>query len=155
MSVNLDNNAFRKSILGLGPVSKATGTLAATTVALFTVATGRVMITAMWGLVTVDITVANSYKLQFNPTAGDTADLVTAVDIGTSDTLTGDILSVGLATTTAPAKLMSGKVGYGTGLLGAVIPVGQIEHVSAGTDGAITWYATWVPLDDGATFVAA
>src|SRR3546814_9096726 len=47
--------------------SKATGTLAASTVALFTVATGRVAITSIYGLVTTAITVANSYKLQHNP----------------------------------------------------------------------------------------
>jgi hypothetical protein len=37
----------------------------------------------------------------------------------------------------------------------AVVSIGQIEHVSAGTDGAITWYLTYVPLTDGATVVAA
>lgn len=152
MSVLLDPNAFRKSLLGLGPVSKATGTLAATTVPLFTV-TGVAMVTAMYGLVTTSITVANSYKLQFNPTTGDTQDMVAATDIGTTDTLAGDILSFALATTTAPAKLIS--VGYGTAMLGTPLTAGQIEHVSAGTDGAITWSLFWVPLTDGATIVAA
>jgi hypothetical protein len=97
--------------------------------------------------------VANSYKLQFNPTTGDTQDLCAATDIGTTDTLAGDILQFSLPTTTAPAKLIS--VGYGTALLNSVLTVGQIEHVSAGTDGAITWYATWIPMTDGATLVAA
>lgn len=153
MSVLLDNNAFRKAVLGLGPVSKDTGTLAATTVALFTIAGGQVLVTAMWGVVTVSITVANSYKLQLNPTTGDTQDMCAATDIGTSDTLAGDVLQFGLATTTAPAKLMS--VGYGTARLDTVLTIGQIEHVSAGTDGKITWNVCWVPLTDGATLVAA
>jgi len=153
MSVLLDANAFRKSVLGLGPVSKATGTLAATTVPLFTVAGGQVLVTAMFGVVTTSITVANSYKLQFNPTTGDTQDLCAATDIGTTDTLAGDVLQFGLATTTAPPKLMS--IGYGTAMLNTVLTIGQIEHVSAGTDGAITWYVCWVPLIDGATLVAA
>jgi hypothetical protein len=153
MSVLLDANAFRKATLGLGPVSKSTGTLAATTIALFTVAVGQVMVTAMWGVVTTSITVANSYKLQLNPTTGDTQDLCAATDIGTSDTLAGDILQFGLATTTAPPKLIS--VGYGTAMLNSVLTIGQIESVSAGTDGVITWYACWVPLVDGATLVAA
>jgi hypothetical protein len=153
MSVLLDNNAFRKSVLGLGPAAKSTGTLAATTVPLFTVATGRVLVTAMWGLVTTSITVANSYKLQFNPTTGDTQDMCAATDIGTTDTLAGSILQFGLGTTTAPPKLIS--IGYGTGRLDTVLTIGQIEHVSAGTDGVITWHACWVPLDDGATLVAA
>jgi hypothetical protein len=153
MSVLLDANAFRKSVLGLGPVQKSTGTLAATTVPIFTIATGRVLVTAMYGLVTTSITVANSYKLQFNPTTGDTQDMCAATDIGTTDTLAGDILQFGLATTTAPPKLLS--VGYGTALLNTVLSIGQIESVSAGTDGVITWNVCWVPLDDGATLVAA
>jgi hypothetical protein len=32
---------------------------------------------------------------------------------------------------------------------------GQIESVSAGTDGVILWIATYVPIDTGATLVAA
>jgi hypothetical protein len=153
MGALLDGAALRKTVLGFGPVSKATGTLAATTVPLFTVAGGRVLVTTMFGLVTTSITVANSYKLQFNPTTGDTQDLCAATDIGTTDTLAGDVLQFGLATTTAPPKLIS--VGYGTARLDSVISIGQIEHVSAGTDGAITWYVNWIPLDDGATLVAA
>lgn len=145
--------AFRRAVLGNGPVSKATGTLAATTVPLFTIAGGEVMITAMWGVVTTSITVANSYKLQHNPTTGDTQDLCAATDIGTTDTLAGSVLQFGLATTTAPPKLMS--IGYGTAERNVVVTTGQIEHVSAGTDGAITWYVTWVPLTEGATLVAA
>lgn len=153
MSVYDDPAAFRKALLGFGPVTKSTGTLAATTVPLFTVATGRVLVTAMWGLVTTSITVANSYKLQFNPTTGDTQDMCAATDIGTTDTLAGDILQFGLATTTAPPKLMS--VGYGTARLDTVLTIGQIEHVSAGTDGVITWNVCWIPLETGATLVAA
>lgn len=153
MSVLNDRSAFRNAILGCAPVLKSTGTLAATTVPLYTVAGGRVMVTSMFGLVTTSITVANSYKLQVNPTTGDTQDMCAATDIGTTDTLAGSILQFGLSTTTAPPKLIS--VGYGTAVLNTVLPVGQIEHVSAGTDGVISWYVTWVPMDDGATLVAA
>lgn len=153
MSVLLDQNAFRKAVLGLGPVKKSTGTLAATTVSLFTIAGGNVLLTGLYGLVTTSITVANSYKLQVNPTTGDTQNLCAATDIGTTDTLAGSILSFALGTVTLPPQLIS--VGYGTAALNAVIPIGQIESVSAGTDGVIQWCATWVPLDDGATLVAA
>jgi hypothetical protein len=153
MSVLEDPVAYRKALLGPGLVSKSTGTLAATTVALFTVAVGEVLITAMWGKVTTSITVANSYKLQFNPTTGDTQDMCAATDIGTTDTLAGTLLTFGLGTTTAPPKLMS--IGYGQALTNTVLTIGQIEHVSAGTDGVITWYVCWVPLTVGATLVAA
>lgn len=150
MSVIIQGNQLRKLLYGEGPVSKGTGTLAATTVPLFTIAGGEVMITAMWGKVTTAITVANSYKLQTNPTTGDTADLTTATDIGTTDTAAGTILGVLDQTDTPPDLNRGGKA-----LSGVVVSTGQIEHVSAGTDGAITWYVQWVPLTDGATLVAA
>jgi hypothetical protein len=138
-------------------VSKSTGTLAATTVALFTVAGGEVLITSLHGLVTTAITVVNSYKLQLNPTTGDTGDLCAATDIGTNDTAAGSLLTFALATTTAPPKLIAGSASGGgyCGPLSAVVTTGQIESVSAGTDGVITWVAFWVPLTNGATLVAA
>lgn len=151
MSVIVQGSQMRNLVFGGAPVSKSTGTLAATTVALFTIAGGRVAITSLWGLVTTSITVANSYKLQNNPTAGDTTDILTATDIGTTDTTAGTILGCGLGTTTAAPKLMVG----GGAFPGIILPVGQIESVSAGTDGVITWSLTWVPMDDGATVVAA
>jgi hypothetical protein len=152
--VGILNNAsaFRNAILGGAPVTKSTGTLAATTVPIFTIAGGEVLVTAMWGKVTTSITVANSYKLQFNPTTGDTQDMCAAVDIGTTDTLAGTLLTFGAQTATAPKKLMS--IGYGEPLV-SVLSIGQIESVSAGTDGVISWYVCWVPLTDGATLVAA
>jgi hypothetical protein len=151
MTAMIQGTQLRSIALGTR-VTKATGTLAATTVPLFTV-TGQVLVTSMYGLVTTSITVANSYKLQFNPTSGDTQDLCAATDIGTTDTTAGSILQFGLATTTAPPKLMS--IGYGTARLDVALTAGQIEHVSAGTDGAITWCLTWVPLSDTGTLVAA
>lgn len=141
---------YRNMIFGGAPISKSTGTLAATTVPLFTIAGGRVVITSMYGLVGTAITVANSYKLQNNPTTGDTTDICAATDIGTTDTAAGTTLGFGQGTTAAPALL---RGGFWHGYL--ILPVWQIESVSAGTDGEITWYLTWVPYDVGATVVAA
>lgn len=152
MSVILQAPQLRTLLLG-NRITKSTGTLAATTVPLFTIAGGECLVVSLYGLVTTSITVANSYKLQLNPTTGDTQDLCAATDIGSTDTLAGDILQFGLATTTAPPKLIS--VGYGTALLNSVVTTGQIESVSAGTDGVITWCLTWVPMVDAATIVAA
>ena len=153
MSVLIQANQLR--LINLGQrASKSTGTLAATTVALFTIAGGRVGITSIYGVVGTAITVANSYKLQSNPTTGTTQDLCTATDLGTNDTPAGAILSMaspaaaitGGSTTTVAASPLTGTL---------IIPVGQIESVSAGTDGEITWVVFWIPLDDGATLVAA
>jgi hypothetical protein len=149
MSVIVQGSQLRNLLFGNAPISKATGTLAATTVALFTVAGGRVAVTSLFGVVTTSITVANSYKLQNNPTAGDTSDIVAATDIGTTDTVAGTVLGFD----GAPASsIVKGAGGLGRPLF---LPAGQIESVSAGTDGAITWYLTYVPYDDGATVVAA
>lgn len=153
MGILNNTSAFRNAILGGPVVSKATGVLAATTVDLFVVAGGEVLVTALWGKVTTTITVANSYKLQVAPTTGPTQDLCTATDIGTTDTTAGTILTFGLETTTAPRALMSTK--YGVTLGPCPVTIGKIQSVSLGTDGAITWYCTWVPLTDGATLVNA
>ena len=151
MTTIIQSTQLRTISLGTR-ATKSTGTLAASTIPLFTV-TGQVLVTSMYGLVTTAITVANSYKLQFNPTAGDTQDLCAATDIGTTDTTLGSVLQFGLATTTAPPKLMS--IGYGTARLDVALTAGQIESVSAGTDGVINWCLTWVPLSDDGTLVAA
>lgn len=146
MSVLNPNKAFAQGVLG-NVVSKSTGTLAATTIPLFTIAGGLVAVTSIVGRVTTAITVANSYKLQHNPTAGTSSDLCTATDIGTTDTVVGEIL--------VAKKGSSLAVGAAVLIDPVIMETGQIESVSAGTDGAIKWYVTWVPIDDGATLVAA
>jgi hypothetical protein len=150
MSAYVPGSAYRKAILGSNVVSKSTGTLAASTVPLFTIAGGLVMITSIVGHVTTAITVANSYKLQSNPTTGDTADIVAATDIGTTDTAAGTMLSFDGAPASSIVKsgaMLSRPL---------ILPIGQIESVSGGTDGAITWYVTWIPYStDAATLVAA
>lgn len=139
--------------LGFGQrASKSTGTLAASTVALFTVAGGRVAITSVYGVVGTAITVANSYKLQHNPTTGTTVDLCASTDIGTTDTPAGDLLS--FTGETVGSNLSRGGA-VETLRAPIVLAAGQIESVSAGTDGEITWVVTWVPLDDGASLAAA
>jgi hypothetical protein len=147
MSTLIPNTQIRMLTLGSPPATKATGTLAATTVPLFTVAGGLVAVTSIVGKVTTAITVANSYKLQHNPTTGTTTEIATA-DLGSVDTPLGDVLAPSGGTI-----LRGGLAVAGGGAL--VLNIGQIEHVSTGTDGAITWYVTWYPYEDGATLVAA
>lgn len=153
MTVVNDGSAFRKGILGNGPVSKATGTITGNpTTALFTIAGGEVLITGIWGKVTTALsTDSGTYALQANPTTGDTQTIVTATDLGTSDTAVGSVIGLTHGTTAAPAFLRGGTVRHE-----AVVTTGQIEFVGAASaNGAITFYVTWVPLTDGATLVAA
>ncbi len=147
MSTIIQGNELRTVLFGSAPVQKSTGTLAATTVALFTIAGGMVAITSIVGKVTTAITVANNYKLQINPTTGDTVDICTATDLGTVDTIVGNIL--------CPVGITGITQGVATGQDPMILPVGQIESVSTGTDGVILWYVTWFPYETGATLVAA
>lgn len=132
-------------------VEKSTGTLAATTVGLFTV-TGRVIVTLLIGEVTTAITVANSYKLQHNPTVGTTADLFAATDIGTTDTPAGSLLGF---TGVASDSVVVGAGRAATLQRPVVLTAGVVESVSAGTDGVINWILTYVPLSDNGKVVAA
>jgi hypothetical protein len=130
-------------------VQKATGTLTDVDgVALFVV-TGLVKVTSLVGVVTTAITVANSYTLLFDPDLGTSTDLAAAVDLGTTDTAAGEILVAELDGT-ALAVGNRGQVNPGVFLYN-----GQIEHNSNGTDGAITWHLTYVPISTGAGVVAA
>ena len=151
MSVLMSGSQLRDILLGRR-VEKSTGTLAATTIGLFTVAGGKVLVTSIVGEVTTAITVANSYKLQHNPTVGTTKDLVAATDIGTTDTPAGNLL--GFQGLTGDS-ILTGPGAVPTLKQPIVLTAGSIESVSAGTDGVILWVVTYVPLDDGASIVAA
>jgi hypothetical protein len=141
------NKAFAQSVLGPS-VSKSTGTLTAATLPLFTV-TGIVAITSLVGEVTTAVTVANSYKLQHNPTIGATKDICAALDIGTTDSPVGEILVCELDGSAL-------ELGSTEQLLSQlIVGAGQVEHVSAGTDGVILWRLTYVPVSTGAKVVAA
>lgn len=139
--------------LGFGTaVQKAYSPLVVETKTLFTVAGGMCAITSLCGRVTTSITAANTVKLQSHPTTGTTKDICTATDIGTTDTVAGEILVVLLD---AAAALAVGARGLKAGG-GFVVETGTIEQVTAtGADGGITWFLTYVPLNTGASIVAA
>lgn len=136
--------------IGLGAVVTKTDTLANDTVPLFTIAGGLVAVTFIVGRVTTAITVANTYKLQHNPTAGTTKDLCAAADIGSTDTVLGEVF---VLTGLASDAIAIGSKGVKAPV--TLLETGDIERVSSGTDGVIKWYVGWVPVDDGATLVAA
>jgi hypothetical protein len=151
MSVLIQGDQVRTILFG-NRAQKSTGTLAATTISLFTIAGGAVALTSIYGEATTAITVANSYKLQVNPTTGTTSDLVAATDIGSTDTPAGNILGFSGVKT---ASIVTGPGSAPTLTSPVVVNTGTIESVSAGTDGVILWVVTWVPLTTGATLVAA
>src|SRR4051812_43357621 len=163
MTVLNEGDAFAKGVLGT-TVSK-TYAIASETKDLFTVS-GLVLVTSIVGKVTTAMTVANTVKLVSNPTTGTSSDLVAATDLGTTDTPAGNLLSISGAPTGSVVQGI-GAVGkypiakVSTDYLGAVdgiyIAAGIIQQVTTGTspDGVITWYVSYVPIDTGATVVAA
>lgn len=154
MSITNKGVAFRAGILGLGPVSKASGTLThGTTTGLFTVAGGSVVITALWLEVTTTMAGANTLAVNLVPTAGNTMTLVTATDLGTTDTVAGSVVGLDQGTTAASKFLVGGRID-----LFAVVTTGTVGLVQTGSgtiDGAVTVKCMWLPLTSGATLVAA
>lgn len=147
MTAIISGNQVRD--IGLGRrVTKSITQAGAGTQNVFTV-TGEVLVTSLYGRVTTAITVAGTTKLSANPTLGTTVDLCTATDLGTTDTVVGEIL--------VPVKGASIALGANAlGTVGTVVGTGVIEHtVATGGDGTVLWSLTYVPLSDGATVTAA
>lgn len=127
---------------------------------LFTVAGGQVLITGLWGVVTTSITTdGETLNIQMDPTTGDTKVVVEATNLGTTDTLAGDILGFRGSIddpATNGATFEWSFVHYGQPL-SFVATIGEIECdvVTASSNGVVDWYCTWVPLTPGATVVAS
>lgn len=156
MSVLNAGQAFTKGILGCR-VNRATAALPQTAAAaIFTVATGRVAITAIIGEVTTIIqTQADATKLTFDPTdAGATQNLCATTDI-TADAV-GTIYSI----TGTPATVLQDALNFlspDKGLANPLIlkPGGILLDCAGSNTGSVKWSLWYVPLDDGATVVAA
>jgi hypothetical protein len=153
----------------LGASVKKTHTIATETRALYTV-TGLVLVTSLVGVVTTAMTVANTVKIQANPTVGTTSDLIAATDLGTTDTPAGNLLcasgspaegfltgigAVAKFPTTEPAgTTTAAQTG---GIDGIYVNAGSIEAVVTGTspDGVIDWYVNYVAISPDGKIVAA
>lgn len=168
MSTLRANDAYTLGILG--PAIKKTQTIATETRDLYTVS-GLVLVTGIVGKVTTALTVANTVKLVSNPTTGTSSDLCAATDLGTTDTPAGNLISIN----GAPAEVAFTGIGAAQrfpvteaqptavttvmtgGAQGIYITAGIIQAVVTGTspDGVIDWWLTYVPIEVGATVVAA
>lgn len=153
MSTWSDPNDLRKLLFG-SVAKKSYATMAVETKTLFNITGGLVIVTGIVGYVTTALTVADTVKLQANPTTGTTKDLCAATDLGTTDSPVGNLISfqglTGDSALTGPGAVPFPKQPI-------VINIGTIEQVTtgAGADGGIDWYVTWVPLTDGAALAAA
>ncbi len=145
--------------LGLGfRVEKAEGaSVANNETTLFTIGTGRVLITQIVGEVTTAIEAqTTAVKLVYDPTAaGNDVDLCATLDLtgdptGELYSITGD-LSVALASlrNVIESDAMMEKRGI-------ILGPGDIhQNSAAGSTGGIKWTLWYVPLDDGANITAA
>lgn len=156
MSVIIQGSQLKSILLGSSVAAKPYTLLNSETKSLFTISGGNVAITSLYGVVTTVITVANTVKLSANPTTGTSGDLVTATDLGTTDTPAGDLLGIsGVAGDSIIRSVGFAEIGFKQGYL-AVAP-GTIDITTSGTtmDGVIAWYLTYVPLDSGASVAAS
>jgi hypothetical protein len=151
MSVIIQGDQVRGVELGFR-VRKAALALSAATLPAFTVTGGEVLITSIHLKVTTSIT-TNGGTVAFNnvPTAGTTTTLVTATDLGTTDTTVGTVVGLDRGTVAAPSFLLGGRVD-----LDAVVTTGVLNIVgAAAVNGAVDVVITYVPLTNGAAVVAA
>lgn len=147
----VDPGTFRAIQYGF-KVERAAANLPQTTQsALFTIAGGRVAAFILGEVTTVIQTQANNTKLVHNPTVGTDMDLcavlsITAKEVGTLFGITG-----------IPADAM---LGGGQAVRFGVIPVvlkpGTLDlNCAASNTGQVKWTVWYMPIDEGATMVAA
>ena len=128
-------------------VTRAAAALAAALTPIFTVSVGAILLTGIFGKMTV-ICGANATHLEATPTTGATIPLCADLDlnamiVGEYCTITG----VGSAAMTYNASLT------GTPMMaskGVIIPVGTIDVHPAAADGTMSWTLFYVPLETGA-----
>lgn len=135
-------------------VSRASDTLPATTAeALFTISGGRVLLMGIVGEVTVIIqTQDNNTKLVANPTVGSDVDICAVLNISADEV--GCLYGISGVFGDA---LVGG--GAGAGIFPTrpvVLPEGTLDLSCAATNtGSVKWDLWYIPIDQGATVVAA
>jgi len=141
--------------LAYGPqVTKPAAVLPANTTAnLFTVATGNVLVTSLYGEVTTAAgTAVTTLALGITPTTGSTAN----TGIATATAITSK--EVGTYVAPQASSGVAGALVVGTNAASAVysstpfvVPPGTITWTTNNTNTAqLKWYLTYVPLDPGA-----
>ncbi|MGW0587453.1 hypothetical protein [Streptosporangium sp. NPDC002607] len=154
MSTMIQGDQLRAVMLGT-KVDRAAANLPQTaTGALFTVTGGRVLVTSIVGRVTTGIQAqANAIKLVATPSgSGAVNDLSATVE--SNGLAVGGLLGItGLA---ADAMVKSTGGGVSNLRNPIVVAAGAIGlNAAASNTGQVEWSLTYIPLDNGATVVAA
>ena len=154
MSVLIQGDQLRTIALGVR-VDRTAAVLPATTQsAIFTVATGRVVVTALVGEVTTVCSgTATTLKVTSNPTTGTDVDLTSTTAVTSKEV--GSLVTLPL-TLGGALNVQSAGAGEIPGAVGFVVPIGTIDLVTSATNtGALKWTIFYYPLDNGATITAA
>lgn len=119
---------------------------------IFTIAGGRVLITALVGQVTVVLGSVGNMKLIATPSVGSAQDMCAVVAAGTlaAGTMLGITGAVG------DAMVAQNGVMKGFSYDGIIVDVGTINlSLSGSSTGSVKWDLFYTSLDDGATVTAA
>lgn len=118
---------------------------------IFTVATGRVVVTSLVGEFTVagDGTVT-TLKVTSAPTTGSAVDLASATAITSKEI--GALVTLPL-TLGGALNVQNAGAGEIPGALRFLVPIGVIRITTSATDAtaSVKWSVTYFPYDDGAT----
>jgi hypothetical protein len=123
--------------------------------ALFTVATGKILVTSLIGEVVVATpATANTVKVTGTPSSGTAVDWTSATSTASKEV--GAVISLPV---TAGGALVVANAGAGNAIAptGYVAQVGTVGITTSGTaaTGTVKWTLTYIPLDAGATVTAA
>jgi hypothetical protein len=153
VTVTITGTQVRQLLFGTKVTRNAAALPASTAGNLFTVAGGRVLLTGIVGEVTTVIqTQANATKLTMAPVVGTAVDLCATLDITGKEV--GALLGITGTLATAMVGVNAGATVYPGNRM--VLPIGNLQLTCAATStGQIKWLVTYLPLDDGATVVAA
>lgn len=152
---NIMSDSAKRAASALGQ-STVKSTLAITgisTKGVFVVSGGKILVTSLVGEVTTAFQAqANAAKFVATPTVGTVNDLCATVE--TNGLILGALIGItGLA---ADAMVVSTGGGVSNLRNPIIVKAGTIGYsTAASSTGAATFTITWVPLDDGATVVAA
>lgn len=156
MTVIIQGSQLREILLGVKVEEPAAVLPATGTSHIFTVAGGRVVVTALIGQVTTVCSgTATTVSVGATPTTGtlSTTGLATATAITSLEV--GSLVSLPI---TKGALLVGANAGNGVQALGGggyVVEPGTIDIVTSATNtGAFKWTLLYIPLDDGATVTA-
>lgn len=134
-------------------VARAAATLPQSTNSpIFTIAGGRVLITALFGQVTVVLGAVGNMKLIATPTVGLAQDMCAVVAAGTLAAGT----SLGITGAVGDAMVAQNGVMKGISYDGIMVDTGTINlSLSLSSTGTVKWDLFYTPLDDGASIVVA